>query len=277
MNIIVTNDYTELSQHAAQLIAQKIKDNPCAVLGLATGSTPLGLYRELINRVNQHTLDVQHITTFNLDEYVGLASDHPQSYHSFMHTHFFNHVLIAKDRIFIPNGCALNLEQECLSYENSINSCGGIDLQILGIGSDGHIGFNEPDSSVNSRTRVVSLDQQTINDNARFFQDNSAQVPTHAITMGIATILQAKEILLLANGAHKAPIIFQALYGPITPAVPASFLQKHPHVTIILDKEAAVQMHSQLIYQQKFTRKRTNNLIFVIELKRYFIKKGKKK
>jgi glucosamine-6-phosphate deaminase len=242
MNILVAHNYTELSQHAAQLIAEKIKDNPRTALGLATGSTPLGLYRELANRVNQHVLDVQHITTFNLDEYVGLAPDHPQSYHCFMHTYFLNHVLIAKDRIFIPNGCAENLDHECLSYENSINNCGGIDIQILGIGRDGHIGFNEPGSSAHSRTRIVPLDTITIHDNARFFANDTTQVPTHAITMGIATILAAREIILLANGAHKADIIYRTLYGPITEQIPASFLQQHPNVTVILDQEAAAML-----------------------------------
>ena len=156
-----------------------------------------------------------------------------------MHTNFFTHIPVQKDHIFIPNGLAKDLEQECNFYENSIKKSGGIDIQILGIGRDGHIGFNEPGSSINSRTRVVPLDTITIQDNARFFQSDSTCVPRSAITMGIATILQAREIVLLANGAHKADIIFQALYGPITESVPASFLQNHAHITVILDQEAA--------------------------------------
>lgn len=246
MNVIIAKNYDELSRQAAQLVAQKIKNNPKLVLGLATGSTPVGLYQGLIELFKQKKIDFQKITTFNLDEYVGLAPDHPQSYHFFMQKNLFDHVNVPKERVFIPNGQAPDLEKECISYEQNIQKQGGIDIQILGIGRDGHIGFNEPGSSIDSRTRVVSLDVMTVNDNARFFQQDISLVPKQAVTMGIATILAAKECLLLANGAHKADIILQTLYGPITESIPASFLQKHENLTVILDKEAAGKLSENL-------------------------------
>ena len=243
MNIIVTENYAELSDKAAGIIAQKITEKPDAVLGLATGSTPLGLYREFIRLFGCKKIDLSQVVTFNLDEYVGLEAQNPQSYRYFMHKNLFDHVNIKPENIFIPNGQAENFEKECRDYENKIKKHGGIDLQILGIGHDGHIGFNEPGSLCDSRTRVVDLDAQTIQDNSRFFNNNLDQVPKQAITMGIATILDARACLLLASGANKAAIVARALQGPVTPAVPASFLQTHKNLIVILDKEAAANIN----------------------------------
>lgn len=227
-----------MSAATAIYIKKAILANPSLVLGLATGSTPLGTYQELVRLHRKANLNFSGVTTFNLDEYIGLAADHPQSYRFFMDQNLFGKINLLPKNIYIPNGMAQDLEEHCRWYEQQIKRHGGIDLQILGIGRDGHIGFNEPGSPFDSRTRVVNLDEITIQDNARFF-DSSKQVPHQAITMGLATIMEAREILFLANGTHKAKIVARALQGPVTPKVPASFLQKHPRLTAILDQEAA--------------------------------------
>jgi len=184
-------------------------------------------------------LDFSQVTTFNLDEYVGLTRKHPQSYHYFMHENLFQHINIPKQNIYIPSGTTDNYEAFCSWYEQRIVECGGIDLQILGIGSDGHIAFNEPTSSLGSRTRIKTLAKQTIDDNARFFDDLAEDVPVYAITMGVGTILEAEKILLLANGASKAKAVAQAIEGPVTSMITASALQLHPDVMYIVDKPAA--------------------------------------
>ena len=185
------------------MVARTLNAKPNAVLGLATGSTPLGLYKELVRMHKDEGLDFSQVTTFNLDEYVGLPQNHPQSYHYFMHENLFKHINIPKQNIYIPSGTTDNYAAFCQWYEQRIRECGGIDLQILGIGSDGHIAFNEPTSSLGSRTRIKTLARQTIEDNARFF-DTLDQVPIYAITMGVGTILEARKIILLANGKKKA-------------------------------------------------------------------------
>lgn len=238
MRVIIRKTYEEISIEAARLVGSRIEKNPDFVLGLATGSSPLGLYNQLIDMNKKNLISFKKVRTFNLDEYYGLRGDHPQSYRYFMDVNFFNHIDIDKANTMVPDGTATNWEEFCLGYEEQIKKSGGIDLQVLGIGSDGHIGFNEPGSSLGSRTRLVALDAQTIEDNSRFFEDKN-QVPRFAITMGVGTILEAKEIILIANGKKKAHVIAQAIEGPITSFISASALQMHPKVTFFLDEEAA--------------------------------------
>lgn len=238
MEINILDSYDDLSRAAAAMVVHVLNVKPNAVLGLATGSTPLGLYRELVRLHRDEGLDFSQVTTFNLDEYVGLSKDHPQSYYHFMHANLFEHINIAPQNIYIPSGTTNNYEAFCHWYEQRIQECGGIDLQILGIGSDGHIAFNEPSSSLGSRTRIKTLARQTIKDNARFFQ-HADEVPIYAITMGVGTILEAKQIVLLASGANKAAAIAAAVEGPVTSMVTASALQLHRDTTCFLDREAA--------------------------------------
>src|SRR3954470_20371542 len=215
MEVIVQARQDDMARAAAREVAQVLNAKPNGVLGMATGSTPLGLYQELVRLHRRGELDFSHVTTFNLDEYVGLPITHPQSYHQFMHENFFRHVNIPPQNVHIPSGTTTNYPAFCAWYEQRIREAGGIDLQILGIGSDGHIAFNEPGSSLSSRTRLKTLAKQTIDDNARFFKDRS-EVPIYAITMGVGTILEAKEIVLLASGKNKAEAIAQAVEGPVT-------------------------------------------------------------
>jgi glucosamine-6-phosphate deaminase len=241
MEIIVHDRYEEIGRTAARVVARTLNAKPNAVLGLATGSTPLGLYRELIRMHRDEGLDFSRVTTFNLDEYVGLSKNHPQSYHYFMRENLFKHVNIPEQNIYIPSGTAGNYAAFCEWYERRIKECGGIDLQVLGIGSDGHIAFNEPSSSLGSRTRIKTLAKQTIEDNARFF-DSPEQVPVYAITMGVGTILEARKIMLLANGRNKAPAVAAAIEGPVTSMVTASALQLHRNCLFLLDGEAAAEL-----------------------------------
>ena len=241
MEVIVAKTAAEMSVAAAREVAQVLNAKPNAVLGMATGSTPLGLYQELVRLHKRGELDFSHVTTFNLDEYVGLPITHPQSYHHFMHEHLFRHVNIPAQNIHIPSGTTTNYRAFCGWYEARIKECGGIDLQILGIGTDGHIGFNEPGSSLSSRTRLKTLARQTIDDNARFFK-NRDEVPIYAITMGVGTVLEAREIVLLANGKKKAEAIAAAVEGPVTSMITASALQLHPSARVYVDEEAAAQL-----------------------------------
>ena len=238
MEIIVSNTYEELSQAAAATVAKTLNSKPNAVLGLATGSTPLGLYKELARMHKDDGLDFSQVTTFNLDEYVGLKQDHPQSYHYFMHENLFKHINIAPHNIYVPSGTTDNYKAFCEWYERRIVECGGIDLQVLGVGSDGHIAFNEPSSSLGSRTRIKTLAKQTIDDNRRFF-NGGGEVPAYAITMGVGTILEAEKIMLLANGEAKAEAVAGAIEGPVTSMNTASALQLHERVIFYLDKAAA--------------------------------------
>ena len=232
MKIIRAKDYADMSRKAANIISAQVILKPNSVLGLATGSSPVGTYKQLIDWYNKGDIDFSQITTVNLDEYVGLAGDHEQSYRYFMNTNLFDHINIDKARTFVPNGMAEDMDAECERYENLIRSLGGVDLQLLGIGHDGHIGFNEPSTAFETTTHCVELNKMTIKANARFFGSED-KVPTHAVTMGIKTIMQAKKILLIANGADKKEIMEKALFGPVMPSVPASILQMHPDLTIV--------------------------------------------
>jgi glucosamine-6-phosphate deaminase len=241
MEVIVKRDYEQMSKAAAQIVVDVLNTKPNAVLGMATGSTPLGLYQELVRLHREQQLDFSRVTTFNLDEYVGLPVNHPQSYHYFMHEHFFQHVNIPRQNINIPSGTTSNYPAFCEWYEQRIADCGGIDLQILGIGSDGHIAFNEPGSSLSSRTRLKTLSKQTIDDNARFFEHRE-DVPVYAITMGVGTILDARTLVLVASGKAKARAIAQAVEGPVTSMITASAIQLHRDATVITDDEAGAEL-----------------------------------
>lgn len=241
MEVIIQPDYERMSKVAAEIVVDVLNAKPNAVLGMATGSTPLGLYRELVRLHREEQVDFSRVTTFNLDEYVGLPVNHPQSYHHFMREHFFQHVNIPPQNINIPSGTTSNYPAFCEWYERRIEECGGIDLQILGIGSDGHIAFNEPTSSLRSRTRLKTLSKQTIDDNARFF-DRRDEVPIYAITMGVGTILDARRLVLVASGAAKAGAIAQAVEGPVTSMVTASAIQLHQNATVIVDEDAATAL-----------------------------------
>ena len=238
MNIIILDTYEELSIHGAGFFIQTLTSNPAAVLGLATGSTPIGVYRELIRMHQEEGFDFSAVTTFNLDEYIGLHRDHPQSYYSFMQQELFQHINISPESIHVPSGIEYNFGTYCQWYEDAITTAGGIDLQILGIGTDGHIAFNEPGTVLGSRTHLTDLDQQTIIDNARFF-DSADDVPRRAITMGVATIMDAREVILLATGENKAAAIQAAIESPVSSECTASALQNHPNVTFLLDPAAA--------------------------------------
>ncbi len=232
MKFISVKTYEELSARAADIIAaQIILKNNC-VLGLATGSSPVGTYKKLIEKVQNGEISFKDVTSVNLDEYAGLDGSHDQSYRYFMNDNLFNHVDIDKAKTYVPNGCAEDLVKEGENYDALIKSLGGIDLQLLGIGLDGHIGFNEPEAVFTAATHPVVLDPSTIEANARFFASKD-DVPTSAITMGMMSIMQARKILLVANGAKKLEVIKKAMEGPVDPMMPASILQLHPDVTII--------------------------------------------
>lgn len=236
MKYIETNTYSELSEKGADLIAAQILLKPDCVLGLATGSSPIGIYKELIEKYRAGKLDFSSVTTVNLDEYSGLDTKHPQSYRYFMDNNLFDHINIDKSRTFVPDGTAEDIDGECAAYDARIKNLGGIDLQLLGIGENGHIGFNEPDEVFIKEVHKVQLKSSTIAANSRFFNDIS-EVPTSAITMGMGAIMAAKKILLIASGDKKRDIVKRAIEGPITPKVPASLLQLHPDVTVIFGKE----------------------------------------
>lgn len=238
MEIVIKDTYEEMSKAAGKVVARMLNSKPNSVLGLATGSTPLGLYKELVRLHRDEGLDFSQVTSFNLDEYVGLGKDHPQSYHYFMYENLFKHINISPQNVYIPSGTTDNYEAFCKWYEQRIVQCGGIDLQILGIGSDGHIAFNEPSSSLGSRTRIKTLAKQTIEDNARFFE-KIEDVPIYAITMGVGTIMEARQIILLASGASKQAAVTAAVEGPVTSMITASALQLHRDCTFYLDRAAA--------------------------------------
>ncbi|HEY8435634.1 MAG TPA: glucosamine-6-phosphate deaminase [Haloplasmataceae bacterium] len=240
MEVRVFDTYEELSREAANIIIAHVRQNSTAVLGLATGSSPLGLYRELIRDHKENGTSYQNVMTFNLDEYVGLEKTHPQSYYYFMMENLFNHINIPLDHINIPNGTAKDIAAECQRYNERLAQH-TIDIQILGIGANGHIGFNEPGTPFDSTTHFVKLDEKTRQDNARFFSSID-EVPTHAITMGIQNIMAAKKIILLASGTSKADAIYGMIKGPVDPQLPASILQTHSDVLVFLDKEAASKL-----------------------------------
>ena len=237
MKIIRAKDYKDMSRKAANIISAQVIMKPNCVLGLATGSTPIGTYDQLVEWYNKGDLDFSEVTTVNLDEYKGLPRTNDQSYYYFMHQHLFDRVNIDPERTNVPNGMEPDAEKECGRYEELIRSLGGVDLQLLGLGHNGHIGFNEPGESFEKTTHCVQLTQSTIDANQRLFDEGDA-VPEKAFTMGIKSIMQSKHILLIANGEKKAQIIRDAFFGPVTPKVPASILQLHNNVTVIVDKEA---------------------------------------
>ncbi|MBD7969768.1 glucosamine-6-phosphate deaminase [Paenibacillus gallinarum] len=237
MNIRTFDQEKELNTTGAELIASLLQSKPKAVLGLATGSSPVGIYNELIDMYNRGLVSFASASSFNLDEYVGLPVNHPESYRSFMNEKLFNHVDIKLENTHVPDGNAPDLDAECAHYEQLLNDHGPVDLQILGIGHNGHIGFNEPGVSLTGSTHVVDLKEETLKANARFFP-SIEDVPKQAMTMGVASILKAKQIVLVARGEDKAEIIRTALTGPITTECPASLLQCHPNVTVLLDRGA---------------------------------------
>ena len=236
MKFITVDSYAKMSRKAANIISAQIISKPNCVLGLATGSSPVGTYKQLIEWYNKGDVDFSLVKSVNLDEYVGLDGTNDQSYRYFMNDNLFDHVNIDINNTHVPNGCADDLKKEGEEYDKMIESLGGIDLQLLGIGVDGHIGFNEPDNCFTKETHVVDLHESTIKANARFFE-NEDEVPKKAITMGMGSIMLAKRILLVANGPAKKEILEKAFFGPITPEVPASILQLHPHLTVIYSEE----------------------------------------
>ena len=236
MKFITVDTYEKMSRKAANIISAQVIAKPDCVLGLATGSSPVGTYKQLIDWYNKGDIDFSNVTSINLDEYIGLDGSNDQSYRYFMNTNLFDHVNIDKANTFVPNGCAEDMDKECEAYDERIKAYGGIDLQLLGIGLDGHIGFNEPDDVFVKNTHVVDLDESTIEANARFFESIN-DVPRKAVTMGMGGIMNAKKILLVANGANKKEILEKAFFGPITPEIPASILQLHPDVTVIYSEK----------------------------------------
>jgi glucosamine-6-phosphate deaminase len=233
VKIIETKDYYDMSRKAANIISAQIILYPNCVLGLATGATPVGIYDQLVKWYGKGDLDFTEISTVNLDEYCDLPANDPQSYSSFMQKHLFQHVNIKSEHIHIPNGNAPDMYEECRRYDRLIESLGGIDLQLLGIGHNGHIGFNEPNIAFEKMTHCVDLNERTREANARFFGSEEL-VPKRAITVGIRLIMQARKILLVVSGADKKSILQQSLFGPVTPSVPASILQMHPNLTVVV-------------------------------------------
>ena len=254
MEIIIQPDIPAASRIGARLIALQIRRRPDSVLGLATGNSPVPLYAELARMHREEGLDFARVRTFNLDEFIGLSPDHPASYHTFMKTHLFDLINVPVSGIHIPDGMASDVERTCRAYEEEIRACGGIDLQVLGVGSDGHIGFNEPTSSLASRTRIKTLTDRTRRDNAAGF-GKPEDVPYHVITMGIGTIMESRGCLLLAFGRKKAKAVAAAAEGPITAMVPASILQMHPRAVMLLDEEAAAELTRADYYRWVYNHK----------------------
>ena len=253
MLVEVLKDYDAVSERAAQIVAAQVRRKPDSVVGFATGSTPLGLYQRLVTLYRDKGLDFSKVTTFNLDEYVGLPPSHSQSYHHFMWSNLFRHVNVDESKVYIPHGMADDIDYFCEWYEKQIAKAGGIDLQILGIGANGHLAFNEPGSSLGSRTRIKTLTQNTVRDNARFFE-RGEEVPRFAITMGIGTIMEARKLLLVASGEGKAGALRATLEGPISAMVPATIVQLHRFAHVIVDEAAASRLeyeHQEGISQPK--------------------------
>ena len=238
MKIIRAKDYADMSRKAANIISAQVIMKPNCVLGLATGGTPVGAYAQLVDWYNKGDIDFSEVTTVNLDEYRGLPKEHPESYWSFMHRNLFDHVNIDPAHINLPDGTNMDAEAECKRYDAVIRSVGGVDLQLLGIGHDGHIGFNEPHDAFDLGTHCVDLAQETIEANKRFFDGNEDLVPKQAYTMGIKTIMQARKVLVVANGLAKAKAVKAVVSGPVTPECPGSILQMHPDCILVADEEA---------------------------------------
>lgn len=254
MEVIINPNPEAASKLAARKIAGVLRSKPSSVLGLATGGSPVAVYRELIRLHQEEGLDFSQVTTFNLDEYVGLGGSHPASYCHFMWKHLFEHINVRPERVHIPDGQAGDIPASCKAYETAIREAGGIDLQLLGIGTDGHIAFNEPASSLASRTRIKTLTERTRRDNASFFAQGE-EVPHHVITMGVGTIMEAREVVLLGFGAAKADAMAAAIEGPVTQMVPASVLQFHEHACFLLDEASAVKLKRADYYRHVFANK----------------------
>ncbi len=248
MDVLIVKDYEGMSERAADIVIRAMREKPDLVLGLATGSTPEGLYRDLIKAHKEDGVDFSPVVSFNLDEYVGLGPDHPQSYRYFMNEKLFDHINIKPENTHVPDGMAESLRRYCAEYENMVDEAGGIDLQVLGVGRDGHVAFNEPGTSLGSRTHVTGLTRETIEDNSRFF-DSPDEVPRFAVTMGIGSILDARKCLLLASGANKADAVRAAIEGPVTSAITASALQLHPDTVAIVDEAAAARLERADFYR----------------------------
>jgi len=254
MEVIIMSNYDEVCLEAGRLIIEACRKKNDLVLGLATGSTSLGVYARLIEAYKNGEIDFSRVRTFNLDEYLGLTEDHPHSYAYFMDQNFFRHINIKRSNVHRLQGKPRDIEQHCREYEDQIRQAGGIDIQLLGIGRNGHIGFNEPGSSLSSRTRTQALTPETVADNARFFNKDEA-VPAFVLTMGVGTIMEARTILLLAYGANKSEAIFRCVEGPVTATVPASALQLHPQTTLIVDEDAARQLSQREYYKWAYQNK----------------------
>ncbi|GAB4315173.1 MAG: glucosamine-6-phosphate deaminase [Candidatus Sumerlaeia bacterium] len=247
MEILITQNYQEMSVVAAELIARQIRRKPNCVLGLAAGSSPQGIYKELVRMHREEALDFSKLTTFNLDEYLGIPPTHPLSYNYQIDQYLFNHVNINRQNVHVPQGLVKDVEEFCEWYEEQIRKAGGVDLQLLGIGPDGRIAFNEPGSSLASRTRLKTLDRATVMENMKHFE-RAEDVPRFAITMGVGTILEARRIVLVASGEAKADSVAAFIEGPVTSQVTASALQLHPCVTVVLDEAAARKLKRQDYY-----------------------------
>lgn len=249
MRIIEAKNYEDLSKKAAEIIAAQVTLKPNAVLGLATGSTPVGTYKNLIKKYEEGELDFSQVTSVNLDEYKGLSGDHDQSYRYFMNDNLFNHVNIDKSRTSVPNGLEEDAAKACADYDAVIESVGGVDLQLLGIGGNGHIGFNEPAEEFKVGTHCVKLTESTIEANARFFESID-DVPKYAYTMGIGNIMNAKTVLLIASGKNKAQAVYDSFFGPVTPHVQAYILQLHRDAIIIADEDALSLAREKGVYKK---------------------------
>jgi len=248
MKVVILKDAAEVAKYGANIFIKQIQHKPESVLGLATGSTPVALYKELISAHSNSEVTFAQVKSFNLDEYLGVSGDHLQSYRHFMNEQLFDHIDINKANTAVPPGDAKNPITACDDYENDISDSGGIDIQLLGIGRNAHIGFNEPSSSLGSRTRVKTLTQETIDDNARFFAEDEFQ-PHLSITMGIGTILESKKVVLLATGENKAQAIADTVQGAITAQCPASALQFHANAIIIIDEAAASKLKDKAFFK----------------------------
>lgn len=267
MRVIIRDNYEDCSRWAANYVAYKIKAfRPTAkkpfILGLPTGSSPLGMYQELIKLYQAGKISFEHVVTFNMDEYIGLKPNHPQSYHYFMEENFFKHINIPRANIHIPNGMTKDYVQECQAYEETIKRYGKINLFVGGVGEDGHIAFNEPGSSLNSRTRVKTLTQDTIKANSRFFDNDVSKVPNTALTVGIATIMDAEEVLIIATGPKKARALHHAIEGSINHMWPISILQMHQHGIIACDEDATNELKADTVkYFKEIEQQNFNNVI----------------
>jgi glucosamine-6-phosphate deaminase len=254
MEVIIKKSYDDVCGEAAALILEAWRRKKNLVLGFATGKTPLGLYKNLISLYKSEEMDFSEVVAFNLDEYVGLEASHPQSFAHYMDHHLFRHVNIRKENIFRLSGRPPDIDEHCRAYEQKIRECGGIDIQILGIGKNGHIAFNEPGSSLSSRTRLKILTPETLKANRPFFQEEK-EVPRFCLTMGIGTIIETKTVLLLASGKEKAGVIAQAIEGPVTASIPASALQLHARAKFIIDEAAASELTNRDYYRWAYENK----------------------